>query len=323
MKAIVCTKYGPPEVLQLKEVEKPTPKNNEVLIKVRTTTVTASDCIIRGFKMPGGLGFPKKQIMELMMRFVVGFTKPRNPIIGLVLAGDIESVGKDVKQFKKGDQVYGFTGYGFGAYAEYKCMREKESTRGCLAIKPTNMSHEEAAAVTYGGLLATHFMKPGNIQNGQKVLIYGASGAIGTTAVQLAKYLGAEVTAVCSAMNFELVKSLGADKILDYTKEDSINKMETYDFVFDAVGENKSSALKVQCRKALSQNGKYASVDEGALKLHSEYLVRLKKYIEAGHVTAVIDRCYPMEQIVEAHRYVDKGHKKGSVVITVSHNNKS
>ena len=161
MKAIICTKYGPPEVLQLKEVEKPIPKNNEVLIKIRATAVTASDCIIRAFRMPGRLRFPKKQIMELMMRMVVGFTKPRNPIIGLVLSGDIESVGKDIKQFKKGDQVYGFTGYSFGAYAEYKCMSEKESTRGCLAIKPSNMSYEEAAAISYGGILATHFMKSG------------------------------------------------------------------------------------------------------------------------------------------------------------------
>ena len=323
MKAIVCTKYGPPEVLQLKEVEKPIPKNNEVLIKIKATAVTASDCIIRGFNMPGRLGFPKKQIMELMMRLVVGITKPRNPIIGLVLSGDIESVGKDIKQFEKGDQVYGFTGYSFGAYAEYKCMSEKESTRGCLATKPSNMSHEEAAAISYGGILATHFMKSGNIQRGQKVLIYGASGAIGTTAVQLAKCYGAEVTGVCSSKNFELVKSLGADKVIDYTKEDSKSRLETYDFVFDAVGENKSSELKEQCRQALSLNGKYASVDDGTLKLHAEYLVQLKGFIEAGNVKAVIDRSYPLEQIAEAHRYVDKGHKKGNVVITVEQNNKT
>ena len=323
MKAVVCTKYGPPDVLQLKEVEKPTPKNNEVLIKIRATAVTASDCIIRGFKMPGRLGFPKKQIMELMMRLYVGFTKPRNPIIGLVLSGDIESVGKDVKQFKKGDQVYGFTGYSFGAYAEYKCMSEKESTRGCLAIKPNNISHEEAASVSYGGVLATHFMKSGNIQSGQKVLIYGASGAIGTTAVQLAKCYDTEVTGVCSSINLELVKSLGADKVIDYTKEDSKNRLETYDFVFDAVGENKSSELKVQCRKSLSHNGKYVSVDDGTLKLRSEYLVQLKEFVEAGNLKAVIDSRYPLELIAEAHGYVDKGHKKGNVVITVEHISKT
>ena len=319
MKAIVCTKYGPPEVLQLKEVEKPVPKDNEVLIKIHATAVTASDCIVRGFKMPGRHRFPKKQIMELMMRLSIGFTKPRNPILGLVLSGGIESVGKDIKRFKKGDQVYGFTGYSFGAYAEYVCMSEEESKRGCLAMKPTTMSHEEAASVSYGGILAGYFMKNWNIQSGQKVLIYGASGAIGTTAVQLAKYFGAEVTGVCSTSNIELVKSLGADKVIDYTKDESINKLELYDYILDAVGENKSSKLKIQCKKALSQNGEYSSVDDELLKLRSEYLIQLKEMIEAGHVKTVIDKSYPLEHIVEAHRYVDKGHKKGNVVITLEH----
>jgi NADPH:quinone reductase-like Zn-dependent oxidoreductase len=323
MKAIVCTKYGPPEVLQLREVEKPTPKDNEVLIRVHATAVTASDCIIRGFNMPGAHRFPKKQIMELMMRLVVGFRGPRNSILGLVLSGDIESVGQHVKQFKKGDQVYGFTGYRFGAYAEYTCMYEKESKRGCLAIKPATMSHEEAAAISYGGVLAVHFMKEWNIKSGQKVLIYGASGAIGTTAVQLAKHYGAEVTGVCSTANFELVESLGADKVIDYTKEDSINRVELYDFVLDAVGKNKRSKLKEQCKKALNQNGKYVSVDDGLLQLRSQYLVQLKELIEAEHTKAVIDRTYPLEQVVEAHRYVDKGHKKGNVVITVEHADKT
>ena len=317
MKAIICTKYGPPEVLQLQEVEKPTPKNNEVLIKIQATAVTASDCIIRGFNLPGKPRFPQKQIMELMMGFYIGFSKPRNPIIGLVLSGTIESVGKDVKQFKKDDHVYGFTGYSMGAYAEYKCMREKESTQGCLAIKPGNISHEEAVAVTYGGILSMHFIKKMNIKSGQKVLIYGASGAIGTIAIQLAKYFGAEVTAVCSASNTELVKSLGADKTIDYMKDDSIKKLELYDFVLDAVGRNKSSKLKIQCKKALKRNGKYISVDDGDVKLRSQYLIQLKEIIEAGHLKAVIDSRYPLEQIVQAHRYVDKGHKKGSVVITI------
>jgi len=317
MKAIVCTKYGPPEVLQLAEVEKPIPKNNQVFIEIKATAVTASDCIIRGFNLPGDLGFPQKQMMALMMRAVVGVTKPRNPILGLVLSGEIESTGKDIERFKKGDQVYGWTGYSFGAYAEYKCMSEKDSTRGCLAIKPSNMSHEEAAAITYGGVLATHFMKSGNIQSGQKVLIYGASGAIGTTAVQLAKCWGARVTGVCSSRNFELAKSLGADEVIDYTKEDCTDMLETYDFVLDAVGEKKSSELKVQCRKALRHNGKYVSVDDGDVKLRSEYLDQLREFAEAGNVKAVIDRRYPLEQMVEAHRYVDQGHKKGNVVITV------
>jgi NADPH:quinone reductase-like Zn-dependent oxidoreductase len=241
MRAILCTKYGPPEVLQLHEVDKPIPKNNEVLIKIHATAVTASDCIIRGFKMPGDHRFPKKQIMEFMMRFYLGFRKPKNPIIGLVLSGEIESIGEDIQKFKKGNQVYGFTGYSFGAYAEYKCMSEKDSTLGSMAIKPANMSHEEAASVVYGGVLAMHFMSMEDIQSGQKVLIYGASGAIGTIAVQLAKYYGAEVTGVCSTANIELVRSLGADKVIDYTKEDSISKLELYDFILDAVGENKSS----------------------------------------------------------------------------------
>jgi NADPH:quinone reductase-like Zn-dependent oxidoreductase len=273
--------------------------------------------------MPGNLAFPRKQFMELMMRVVVGFTKPRNPILGLTLSGEIESVGKDIEKFKKGDQVYGFTGYSFGAYAEYTCMSEKESTRGCLAIKPSTMSYEEAAAISYGGILASHFMKRGNIQSGQKVLIYGASGAIGTTAVQLATCYGAQVTGVCSSRNFELVRSLGADKAIDYTKKDSINLLETYDFVLDAVGENKSSELKVQCRKALGASGQYVSVDDGDVKLRSEYLVQLREFIEAGDVKAIIDRRYPLEQIVEAHRYVDKGHKRGNVVITVGQGGKT
>ncbi|NBI30220.1 NAD(P)-dependent alcohol dehydrogenase [Chengkuizengella marina] len=317
MKGIICTKYGPPEVLQLNEVEKPIPKNNEVLIKIHETAVTASDCVIRGFKMPGNPSFPKKQVMELMMRLFIGFSKPRNPIIGLVFSGVVESVGKDIKQFKEGDQVYGFTGNSRGAYAEYKCVSAKEAAQGELVIKPNNISHKEAAAVVYGGALAMHFMKDMDIQrSGQKVLIYGASGAIGTTAVQLAKYFGAEVTAICSSSNFELVRSLGADKVIDYTKEDSINQLELYDFILDAVGKSKSSTLKIQCKKAL-RNGKYVSVDDKLLKIQSHYLPKLNELIEAGHVKAVIDRNYSLAEIVEAHKYVDTGHKKGNVVITV------
>jgi len=316
MKAVICTKYGPPEVLELTEMEKPVPKSDQVLINVKATAVTASDCIIRGFKMPGDHKFPLKQIMGLMMRVAIGFTKPRNPL-GMVLAGEIESVGQDVKRFKKGDQVYAFTGYSMGAYAEYACLSEKDSTRGCLAIKPSNMSYEQAAAVTYGGVLAIHFLKKGNIQNGESMLIYGASGSIGTTAIQLAKCYDAQITAVCSSKNFELVKSLGADKVIDYTKKDSINMLETYDFVLDAVGKNKSSELKVQCKKALKPDGRYVSVDDGNVKLSSAYLVELREFIEAGKVTVAIDRRYPLEEIVEAHRYVDQGHKKGNVVITL------
>lgn len=317
MKAVICAKYGPPEVLQIKEVEKPIPKANEVLIKIHATAVTASDCIIRGFNPPGRSSFPVKQIRGLVLRLAVGITKPKNPIIGLVLSGEIESVGKDIKQFKPGDQVYGMAGFGLGAYAEYKCMKETASSHGCLAIKPENITHEEAAAIAYGGILASHFLRIVEWKNSQKILIYGASGAIGTLAVQLAKCHGAEVTGVCSTKNLNFIQTLGADKVIDHTKEDSLDKLERYGLVFDAVGENKGSALKVRCRKALHPGGKYISVDDGILKYRSEYLVQLNRLIEAGKIRAVVDSRYPLEQIVEAHRYVDQGHKRGNVVVTV------
>ena len=253
---------------------------------------------------------------------MIGLTKPRKSIIGLVLAGEIESIGKNVKRFKTGDQVYGLTGFGLGAYAEYKCMQETDSMHGCLALKPTNITYEEATVAAYGGLLALQYLEKGNIQRGQKVLIYGASGTSGTTAVQLAKYFGAEVTGVCSTTNLELVKSLGADAVIDYTKKDSVNLIiGQYDFILDAVGKIKTSELKKACKKALAPGGKYVSIDDGSLKLQSERLTLLKELIEAGHFKPVIDRCYPLEEIVEAHRYVGKGHKKGGVVITVGHNN--
>jgi NADPH:quinone reductase-like Zn-dependent oxidoreductase len=309
MKAISCTKYGPPEVLKMKEVEKPAPKDDEVLIKIFATAVTASDIFIRGSQIPIQFWIP--------MRIMLGLTKPRKSIIGLVLAGKIESVGKNVKRFKLGDQVYGLTGFGLGAYAEYKCMKETDSTYGCLALKPNNLSFEEATVAAYGGLLAFQYMEKGNIQRGQKVLIYGASGTSGTTAVQFAKYLGAEVTGVCSTSNIELVKSLGADSVIDYTKKDSINLIKQYDFILDAVGKIKTSELKEACKKALTPKGKYVSIDDGKLILDSNRLALIKELVETGHIKPVVDRSYPLEQIVEAHEYVGTGHKKGGVAITI------
>jgi NADPH:quinone reductase-like Zn-dependent oxidoreductase len=241
---------------------------------------------------------------------MLGLTKPRKPVIGLVLAGEIESAGKDIKRFKTGDQVYGLTGFGLGAYAKYKCMKEIDSTNGCLAVKPVNLKYEEAAVAAYGGLLAFQFMEMGNVQPGQNVLIYGASGTTGTTAIQYARYLGAKITGVCSTSNLELVKSLGADLVIDYTRVDTTDRLAQYDFILDAVGKSKTSKFKEACKKALAPGGKYVSIDDGSLLLDSKRLAFIKELAEAGYLKQFIDKSYKLDEMAEAHRYVEKGHKR-------------
>ena len=321
MKAIVYTRYGPPDVLELKEVDKPVPKDNEVLVKVYATTVTPMDWHLR---QPG---------MNIIARMISGPIKPKNPILGVEFAGEIESVGKDVKRFKEGDQVYGGAPP-FGAHAEYVCMPENK-----VGIKPSNMTFEEAAGVTFAGTTALNYLRQkGNIQEGQKVLVNGASGGVGTFAVQLAKYFGADVTGVCSTSNLEMVHSLGADKVIDHTKEDFTKTGQTYNIIFDAVGKRSFS----QCKGSLNRGGIYLNTvatiplllqmlwtskigDKKAvfalIPFTTEDLIFLKDAIEAGKVKTVIDRTYPLSEIAEAHRYSENGHTKGKIVITVERNN--
>ena len=312
MKAIVYEKYGPPDVLLLKEIEKPAPRANEMLVKVHATTVTIGDTIMRSFNLP------IRGWQKVMARLILGWRKPKRHILGMELAGVVESVGREVTRFRSGDAVFASTfAVNFGGYAEYKCLPED----GVIAVKPANLTYEEAAAVPGAGQTAWHCLKKGNIQPGQAVLIYGASGAVGTYAVQLAsRHFGADVTGVCSGANLELVKSLGASQVIDYTRQDFTQSGATYNVVFDAVGK----LTPTQGKKALKTGGVYINVhadSDGGDKL--ENLLVLKGLIEAGKIKPVIDRCYPLEQMAEAHRYVEQGHKKGNVVITVVHHNKT
>ena len=324
MKAIVYERYGPPEVLQLKEVEKPAPKDNEVLIKIHATTVTSGDWRVRSLNVPVGFGF--------ISRLVFGVSRPRQPILGTELAGEIESVGKDVSRFKVGDQVFAFSDFGMGCHAEYKCMPQD----GAVALKPANLTYEAAAALSFGGTTALDFFRRAKLQSGERVLVNGASGAVGTAAVQLAKHFGAIVTGVCSTANVELVRSLGASHVIDYTQEDFAQNGETYDVIVDTVGTAPFSRSKA----SLKEGGRLLMVLAGLpdmLQIPWVSMTSSKKVIagpaavrvedlrflaglaEAGEFKPVIDRRYPFEQIAEAHRYVDTGRKKGNVIITLEH----
>jgi NADPH:quinone reductase-like Zn-dependent oxidoreductase len=306
MKAILCTKYGPPEVLVLGEVLKPLPKKNEVSIKVHATAVNSGDCRIRSLDL-SGVPF----LQRILARLVLGISKPRRPVQGLWLAGEIEAIGKSVNRFNVGDKVYARTpDMKFGAYAEYACLPEKSF----MSLIPSNLSCEEAIAIPFGGVTALFFLKKGNIQKGNKVMIYGASGAVGSLAVQIAKYYGAVVTGICSTTNIDLIKSLGADRTIDYMKEDFLADNDLYDIIFDTVGKISYTKIK----SLLKPEGKFISVvTSGHAQLDIKNLVTLTELAESGKIKPVIDRVYPFEQMVEAHRYVELGHKKGNVIITV------
>jgi NADPH:quinone reductase-like Zn-dependent oxidoreductase len=301
MKVAICTEYGPPEVVRIEERPKPTPKDNEILIRVHATTVASGDCRVRGANVPS--------LYKLILSLIYGFGKPRQPIFGTELSGQVEAVGKNVTKFKEGDEVFAMTGFKMGAHSEYVTLPEK----GSVVPKPGNISYEQAAAIAFGGTTALHFLRKGNLKESQKILIYGASGAVGTSAVQLAKYVSAEVTGVCSGANIELIKSLGADNVIDYTAEDFRAESAKYDVIFDAVGK----ITKSSCRGVLTTGGRYVSVNRGAAIERIEDLRALGMLVQSGKFTPVIDRIYPLEQIVDAYTYVDTGRKKGNVVITI------
>lgn len=287
------------------EVERPTPRRNQIRIRIFATAVNVSDIIARGLEVPRRYRF--------LMRLAFGWTAPRRPIFGLVLAGDVESVGRNVTSFKAGDQVFGMSQWRAGAYAEEVCWRAD----GLLALRPANLSYQEAAALPYGGLLAMHCLRKANLQPGQRVLVYGASGAIGTAAVQLARHFGAGVTGVCSTTNLKLVESLGAEAVLDYTREDFTSRGEHYDLIFDAVGKRKSAGAMRDAGRALRTGGRCISIDDDFPRPTHQDLDLLKRLAESGALKPVIDRRYRLEEIAEAHRYVELGHKKGNVIVTV------
>jgi len=306
VKAVVCTRYGPPEVLELREVGAPSARKGEVCIRIAATAVTSSDCIVRSGNV--------NRLLWLPMRVAVGFRAPRRPL-GMVLAGEVSSVGEGVTSFRPGNPVFGFDPFGFGCYAEVKCM----NAAGLLAPKPVHLSFEEAAAIPYGGMLALHFLRQGGIGPGQKVLVYGASGAVGTAAVQLACHFGARVTGVCSSANLEMVQGLGAETVIDYTKEDFLARGDSYDLILDAVPVAHRTR-SIRDTDGLVRAGRYVSVTEGRPKLQVQDLVLLGELAEAGRLRPVIDRTFTLDEIVEAHRYVDTGRKKGNVVLGVAGN---
>jgi len=306
VRAAVCTAYGPPEVLQIRTVPDPRPRDKEVCIRLVATAVTASDCIVRGLKLRG--------VYRLVLRAAFGIRAPRQPIIGMIAAGEIESVGREVTSFKPGDQVFGMEGFRAGTYAEKVCWPASSA----LALRPANLTYEESAALPYGGLIASFFVRRLKVREGQRVLVYGASGAIGTSAVQLARHLGAEVTGVCSTTNVELVRSLGAATVIDYTKEDFTLNGGRYDVIFDAVGKRKSAKAMLNAGAALASGGVSMSVDDAFPRTKKEDLLVVKELAESGAFRPVIDRRYTLDEIVEAHRYVDLGHKKGNVIVTIA-----
>lgn len=317
MKVVTCTKYGGPEVLKIKHMETPSIKDDEILLEIHASAVSVSDTVVRKLEAPGDPGPVKKKAMEIGMRLALGVKSPRNPILGMVSSGKIIACGKKVSLFKVGDEVLSFSGSKMGGYAEYKVIPESDAGVGALILKPFNLSYAETAAIAYGGVLALHFLQPRKISSQDEVIIYGASGSIGTTGIQLAKSRGARVTAMCSASNFELVSSLGADQVIDYRDPNASRLLGQYDHIFDAVGKKKNSKSKDDLIKHLKQGGRMISVDDSLLKQQQSYLEDLKLLAEEQLIVPVIDKTFEIDQIVEAHKYVDLGHKRGNVIIKI------